>query len=148
MVFARIESLILKQGVDDALRRAKAYLEAGADGVMIHGKDRDPAEVFAFCDAYSKWDGKKTLIVVPTTFSQVHEQELLDRGVNIVIYANHLLRSAYPAMKKTAETILKNRRALETEEYCMPILDVLSIISGNNALPVNSENKSAGGNAS
>jgi phosphoenolpyruvate phosphomutase len=131
MIFARIESLILKQGVDNALKRAKAYLEAGADGIMIHSRDRDPAEVFAFCDAYAKLDGKKTLIAVPTTFSQVYEQDMLDRGVNVVIYANHLLRSAYPAMKKTAETILKNGRALETDEYCMPVPDVLSIISEN-----------------
>ncbi|MDR3165206.1 MAG: phosphoenolpyruvate mutase [Synergistaceae bacterium] len=143
MIFARIESLILKQGVDDALKRARAYLEAGADGIMIHGKDRDPVEVFAFCDAYAKWNGKKTLIAVPTAFSQVYEQDLLARGVNIVIYANHLLRSAYPAMKKTAETILKNKRALETDKYCMSIPDVLSIISENN-LP---SGKSSGGNA-
>ena len=132
MIFARIESLILKQGVNDALKRAKAYLGAGADGIMIHSKDRDTTELFAFCDAYASWDDKKTLITVPTTFSHVYEQELLDRGVNIVIYANHLLRSAYPAMKKTAEIILKNQRAFEADEICMSIPDVLSIISGNN----------------
>jgi phosphoenolpyruvate phosphomutase len=131
MIFARIESLILKHGLDDALTRARAYLEAGADGIMIHGKDNDPVELFAFCDAYSKLENKKTLIVVPTAFPHIYEKELRDRGVNIVIYANHLLRSAYPAMKKTAEIILKNQRALEADEYCMPIPEVLSVISEN-----------------
>jgi phosphoenolpyruvate phosphomutase len=131
MVFARIESLILKHGLDDALKRARAYLDAGADGIMIHAKDHDPGELFAFCEAYSTWQNRKNLIVVPTTFSHIYETELRDRGVNIVIYANHLLRSAYPAMKKTAETILQNQRAWETEQYCMPIADVLSIIPGN-----------------
>jgi phosphoenolpyruvate phosphomutase len=131
MIFARIESLILQQGLDDALKRARAYLDAGADGIMIHSKDSNPEELFTFCEAYSAWQDRKNLIVVPTAFSHVRETELQGWGVNIIIYANHLLRSAYPAMKKTAETILQNQRAWETEEYCMSIADVLSIIPGN-----------------
>lgn len=133
MVFARIESLVLKQGMEDALKRARAYLEAGADGIMIHGKDNDPAELFTFCDLYSRWENRKSLIAVPTMFSHVYEKELTDHGVNLIIYANHLLRSAYPAMKKTAESILRNQRALEADEQCMSIPEILSVATGNNA---------------
>ena len=130
MIFARIESLILKKGMDDALARAKAYIEAGADGIMIHSKEKTPDEILAFCAAYKKFDHRPPLVVVPSTFSSITEQELADAGVNVVIYANHMLRSAYPAMVKTAETILKNKRAHEAEEYCMPIKQILTLIPG------------------
>jgi phosphoenolpyruvate phosphomutase len=130
MIIARIESLILKEGVEDALKRAKAYIEAGADAIMIHSKDKDPKEIFEFCEKYSKFDFRVPLVAVPTTYCQVTEEELSKAGVNIVIYANHLLRSAYPAMMKTAKTILENERALEADQYCMPIKEILSLIPG------------------
>ncbi len=129
-IFARIESLILKRGVHDALSRAHTYLEAGADGVMIHCKDKDPRELFEFCAEYSRFKRIVPLIVVPTAFPHVRESELQDAGVRIVIYANHLLRSAYPAMTGTAEAILRHGRALEAEELCMPIRDILTLIPG------------------
>jgi len=128
MIIARIESLILKKGLEDALDRAKAYIKAGADGIMIHSKEKDPKEIFDFCKEYKKFENKVPLVVVPSTYSHVSEKELKDSGANVVIYANHLLRSAYPAMKKTAECILKNERAHEAEEFCLSINDILNLI--------------------
>ncbi len=130
MIIARIESLILKAGMDDALRRARAYLEAGADGIMIHSKEKDPAEIFEFCREFRKINKNAVLVVVPTTYNRVKESELAEAGVNIVIYANHLLRSAYPAMVNTARCILENERSCESEDYCMPIKEILHLIPG------------------
>ncbi|OHB76547.1 MAG: phosphoenolpyruvate mutase [Planctomycetes bacterium RBG_16_64_10] len=130
LIVARIESLILKQGVHDALSRAETYIEAGADGIMIHSKEKDPRELFAFCAEYRRFDTRVPLVAVPTAYPHVTETELMDEGVQVVIYANHLLRSAYPAMVKAAETILQNQRALEAESYCMPIQEVLTLIPG------------------
>jgi len=128
MIIARIESLILKAGMDDALRRARAYIGAGADGIMIHSKEKDVMEIKEFCLAFSKFETKVPLVVVPSTYTHIYESELADYGVNMVIYANHLLRSAYPAMLKTARTILLNERAAEVEDWCMPIPEILTLI--------------------
>ena len=130
MIIARIESLILKQGMEDALKRAKAYIEAGADGIMIHSKEKEPNEILEFCKIYSTFENKVPLIVIPSTYSQITEKELIDANINLVIYANHLIRSAYPAMVKTAETILQNERSHEANEICMPIKDILELIPG------------------
>ena len=130
MIVARIESLILKAGLDDALERAKAYIEAGADGIMIHSKEKEPDEILAFCKEYNKFENRVPLVVVPSSYNSITEKELMDAGVNIVIYANHLIRSAYPAMVKTAESILLNERSLEAEEYAMPIKEILTLIPG------------------
>ncbi|MCX6802062.1 MAG: phosphoenolpyruvate mutase [Candidatus Diapherotrites archaeon] len=130
MVIARIESLILKKGQKDALKRAKAYIGAGADAIMIHSKEKDPKEIFEFCREYNKFKNKVPLVAVPSTYPQVKEKELAKAGISIVIYANHLIRSAYPAMVKTAETILKNERALEASKNCMPIKELLTLIPG------------------
>lgn len=130
MIIARIESLILKAGMEDALTRAHAYIEAGADGIMIHSKEKTPDEILAFCDAYGKFQQRVPLVVVPSTYSTITQQELAAAGVRIVIYANQLLRSAYPAMIRTAETILKNHRAIECDEFCMPIKEILTLIPG------------------
>lgn len=130
MIIARIESLILKRGMEDALKRAQAYIEAGADGILIHSKEKDPKEVLDFCAAYARFQKKVPLVVVPTTYHTITEDELAAAGVNIVIYANHLLRSAYPSMVKTVQTILHNGRSHEAEELCMPIRDVLTLIPG------------------
>ncbi len=128
MIIVRIESFIAGKGVSDAIERAKTYIDVGADSIMIHSNEKGPVQIFAFCDEYSKFDRKVPLVVVPSTFSQVTESQLIDAGVQIVIYANHLLRSAYPAMVKTAESILRNGRAREAEELCTPIKDILSLI--------------------
>ena len=131
MIIARIESLILKAGLEDALKRAKAYIDAGVDGVMIHSKEEDPTEIFDFCDEYKKFDKKVPLVVVPSSYNSVTEDILIEKGANIVIYANHLLRSAYPAMVKTAESILKNKRSKEaSDDYCMSIKEILNLIPG------------------
>jgi len=130
MIIARIESLILGKGIYDALLRAKAYIESGADAIMIHSKEKEPTELFKFCNEYSKIENKVPLVAVPTTYSHITENQLKDLGINMVIYANHLLRSAYPAMIKTAETILLNERAHEAECYCMPIKDIINLIPG------------------
>lgn len=137
MIFARIESLILEQGQEDALARAKAYLEAGADGIMIHSRKKDFHEVAEFTKNYNALPNRRPLVVVPSAFPQVTEKELVDHGANIVIYANHLLRSAYPAMVRTAESILEHGRAQEADlAYCMSIKEILNLIpEGTRAVP-------------
>jgi len=134
-IIARLESLIAGKGVLDALKRAKIYIDAGADGIMIHSKEKNPSEVLAFAAAYRKFKRKVPLVVVPTTYDTVTEGQLKRAGINVVIYANHLLRSAYPAMVKTAETILSHGRAAEASKYCMPISEILTLIErkGNGA---------------
>jgi phosphoenolpyruvate mutase len=128
MIIARIESMILGAGLDDALVRAKAYIKAGADAIMIHSKKRTPAEVFDFCRSYSKLSNHVPLVAIPSTYSQVTERELAGVGVRIVIYANQLLRSAYPAMIRVARSILQNERAQEVEIDCMPISEIVTLI--------------------
>lgn len=129
MIIARIESLILGKEMDDAINRAKAYLEAGADGIMIHSRQKTFDEVKAFAALYNKIENRKPLVAVPSCYDQVSEQELINNGINVVIYANQLLRAAYPAMVNTAASILKHRRAKEaTDEYCMPIKEIINLI--------------------
>ena len=130
MIIARIESLILKRGIEDAINRAKAYIAAGADGIMIHSKEKTPDEIFSFCEEYRRFDRRVPLVAVPTTYCQVTESELLQAGVRIVIYANQLLRAAYPAMVRAARFILENERALECDQVCLPIPEILAIIQG------------------
>jgi phosphoenolpyruvate phosphomutase len=128
LVIARIESLILEKGLDDALSRAQAYVRAGADGIMIHSRKKDPAEVAEFCRRFKAGNPDIPVVAVPTSYNQVTEDELGAMGVDVVIHANHLIRSAFPAMRKTAEAILENGRSLEADEYCMPIREVLTLI--------------------
>jgi phosphoenolpyruvate phosphomutase len=128
MIVARCESLITGAGVADALARVRAYIEAGADGIMIHSKSAELDEIKAFCEAFSSFEKKVPLVVVPTAFPQVTEQELEEWGVNVVIYANHLLRSAYPAMVNAAQSILANQSALQADADCMPIQDILNLV--------------------
>jgi phosphoenolpyruvate phosphomutase len=130
MIIARIESLILKAGLDDALERAKAYIAGGADGIMIHSKEKTADEILEFCKGYAAFEHKVPLVAVPSTYNCISEDELADAGVRIVIYANQLLRSAYPAMIKTAEIILEHQRACECEPNCMPIKEILTLIPG------------------
>lgn len=128
MIIARIESLILEQGMDDALNRAFAYVEAGADGIMIHSRKKSPDEILEFCDKFRAKDVKTPIVVVPTSFNSITEAELADHGVNIVIYANQLTRSAFPAMENTAKEILKNHRALEVDDKLMPFKSIITLI--------------------
>jgi len=130
MIIARIESLILNKGMTDALTRAEAYIGAGADGIMIHSKEQDGKEINEFCEKYKLSKNRVPLVVVPSTFSHITEDEFKNLGINIVIYGNQLIRSAYPAMKKTAESILDHGRCKEaSEQYCMPIKEILTLIS-------------------
>lgn len=128
MICARIESLILEQGMDDALTRAFAFTEAGADAIMIHSRKKDSAEIFEFVDKFRAKDSQTLLVVVPTSFNHVTEEEFKQRGVNIVIYANQLTRTGFPAMQNAAKTILANHRAKECDEMCMPIKEILTLI--------------------
>lgn len=128
MIIARIESLILERGMEDALNRARAYVKAGADGIMIHSRRKSPDEILEFCQKFREEDGKTPIVVVPTSFNSITEEELARAGVNIVIYANQLTRSAFPAMQSTAEEILKNHRALEVDSRLMPFKDIIRLI--------------------
>ena len=129
MIFARCESLILEKGQADALERCRAYVQAGADGIMIHSRAKTPDEVFAFCEEFRKTNPATPIVVVPTTYNTTTDTELAAHGINVVIHANHLIRSAFPAMQKTAESILEHDRSLEASaEYCMPIKQILTLI--------------------
>ena len=128
MIIARIESLILEKGIDDALKRAFAYRKAGADGIMIHSRRKEADEILEFCDKFRLDDKDTPIVVVPTSFNHITENELAEHGVNICIYANQLLRAAYPAMENAAVDILKNHRAFEIDKKLMPIKEVISLI--------------------
>lgn len=128
MIIARIESLILEQGMGDALRRAFSYVEAGADGIMIHSRKKDPTEILEFCRSFRQKNAGTPIVVVPTTFNGITEEELAEAGVNLVIYANQLTRSAFPAMQETAVEILRHHRALEADSRLMPFEDIIRLI--------------------
>ena len=128
MIIARIESLILEQGMEDALTRAHAFVEAGADGIMIHSRKKDPAEILEFCDKFRAENQTTPIVVVPSSFNTITEAELAEHGVNIVIYANQLTRSAFPAMQQTAKDILKYHRAKEVDDRLMPIKQIITLI--------------------
>ncbi len=128
MIIARIESLILEQGMDDALTRAFAYVGAGADGIMIHSRKKDPAEILEFCDKFRQHDSKTPIVIVPSSFNTVTEEELAMHGANIVIYANQLTRSAFPAMQQTAMDILRYHRAKEVDDRLMSIKSIITLI--------------------
>lgn len=131
MIIARCESLIAGKPVEDALERCHAYVAAGADGIMIHSKNKDGMDIKEFCQRFREKDDHTPIVAVPTTYGQFTEAELAEWGINIVIYANHMLRSAYPAMVKCAERILETTRCQEaSEEYCMPIKQILNLIPG------------------
>ena len=131
MIIARVESLIAGKPVEDALERAFAYVAAGADGIMIHSRNKDGEDIHEFCTRFREQDNHTPIVVVPTTFNHITEDEFARWGVNIVIYANHMLRSAYPAMVHCAESILKHGRCKEaSEEFCMPIKQILTLIPG------------------
>ncbi len=131
MVIARIESLIAGKPVEDALERAYAYVAAGADGIMIHSKNKDGEDIKEFCLRFREKDVETPIVAVPTTYNQFTEDELASWGINVVIYANHMLRSAYPAMVNCAKSILQHQRSLEaSNDYCMPIKEILTLIPG------------------
>lgn len=130
MIIARIESLILEKGMDDAITRAKAYIEAGADGIMIHSRQKSPNEILEFCTILREYNENIPIVVVPTSFNQITAKELGEAGVNVVIYANHMLRAAYPGMMKVAKSILANDRSLEAEKELLSINEILELIPG------------------
>lgn len=132
MVIARIESLILDKGMNDAVERAKAYVEAGADGIMIHSRKKGPDEVFEFASIFRSNFRSVPLVCVPTSYNTVTENQLAGQGFNIVIYANHMLRAAYPAMQRAANEILRNARSAEVDSYLMGIKEILELIPGTN----------------
>ena len=130
MIIARIESFILGNDLNHALERAFAYVKAGADGIMIHSKNKDGLDIKSFCLKYREYDKNTPIILVPSTYNQIDENELNSWGANVVIYANHLLRSSYPAMRNVAERILKERKASSVNDFCMPIKEILELIPG------------------
>lgn len=130
MIIARIESLILEKGMNDAVSRAKAYIEAGADGIMIHSRKKEPDEILEFCKILREFNENVPIVVVPTSFNQITAKELSSAGINIVIYANHMLRAAYPGMKNVAKSILENDRSLEAEKELLSINEILDLIPG------------------
>ncbi len=130
MVIARIESLILEKGISDALKRARSYIKSGADGIMIHSNKKSPSEIFAFSKAFRTEFTDIPLVCVPTSYNKTKESELIKNGFNIVIYANHMIRSAYPAMNKVAHEILRNERSLESDKSLISINEILNLIPG------------------
>ena len=130
LIIARIESLILEKGLNDALKRAEAYATAGANGILIHSKDKSEKDIFSFVQTFKK-NSDLPLVVVPTTYNHIKLNEFKEIGVDIVIYANHLLRSAYPAMLSSAEAILKNGRTSEIENDLMSVKEIINFIPTN-----------------
>ena len=128
MICARIESLILERGMDDALKRAFAFTEAGADAIMIHSRKKDPAEIFEFLEKFRAADTATPVVLVPTSFNSVYEEEWKERGANIIIYANQLTRTGFPAMQNAARTILEHHRAKECDASCMSIKEIITLI--------------------
>ena len=130
MIIARIESFILGDTLEDALERADAYVEAGADGVMIHSKDKSGDDIKSFCLNFREKNTATPIVVVPSSYNHIKEEELIEWGANIVIYANHLLRASFPSMQNVAKTILKNKRTSELDDTCMSIKEILELIPG------------------
>jgi len=130
MIIARVESLILQKGMQDAIDRAKAYIDAGADAIMIHSRKKEPDEIFEFCKKYQKLKRPVPLQIVPTSFNSVKEETWIDHGVNIITYANHMLRASVPSMQKVASSILKNGRSFESDKHCLSIKEILQLIPG------------------
>ncbi|VAW41167.1 Cytidylyltransferase domain / Phosphoenolpyruvate phosphomutase [hydrothermal vent metagenome] len=130
MIISRIESLILEAGMDDAIKRAKSYIESGTDGIMIHSRQKTPNEILEFCNLLRDYDENIPIIVVPTSYNQITAKELSEAGINIVIYANHMLRAAYPGMMNVAKSILDNDRSMEAEENLLSIKKILDLIPG------------------
>ena len=128
MICARIESLILERGMEDALVRAFAFVDAGADAIMIHSRKKEPSEIFTFIERFREKDKATPIVLVPTSFNTVTEEEFKQHGANIIIYANQLTRTGFPAMQDAAETILRNHRAKECDEKCMSIKDIITLI--------------------
>ena len=132
MICARIESLILEKGMQDALDRAFAFTEAGADAIMIHSRKKQPNEIFEFVEKFREIDATTPIVVVPTSFNTVTEEEFKEKGVNIIIYANQLTRTGFPAMQNAARLILENHRAKECDDICMSIKDIITLIPEDN----------------
>lgn len=130
MVISRIESLILEAGMDDAIKRAKAYIEAGTDGIMIHSRQKEPDEILEFCKILREYNENIPIIVVPTSYNQITAKELSEAGINVIIYANHMLRAAYPGMMNVAKSILDNDRSMEAEKDLLSIKKILDLIPG------------------
>ncbi len=128
MIIARIESLILNQGMEDALERAKAYINVGADGIMIHSIDKTGEEIKQFCEQYNNLKNRVPLVVVPTAYNQIYEEELFKLGVNVYIYANHLIRAGYKAMADVASSILEHHRSYECNDQCLSIKEIINLI--------------------
>ena len=131
MVIARIESFILGKGIEDALKRAEVYSKAGADAILIHSKEKTPREIFLFANEFKNSKYFVPLVAVPSTYSKVYEQDLINNGFKLVIYANQLLRAAYPAMVKTAKTILNKQRAFEADKKITPINEIIELIKND-----------------
>ena len=130
MIIARIESFILGKTIEDAIRRSKSYVESGADGIMIHSKENSGHDIRSFCENFRKFNKETPIIVVPSTFNHIKETEFIKWGINVVIYANQMLRSSYPSMLNVAKSILKNERSSESDDLCLPIKEILNLIPG------------------
>ena len=130
MIISRVESLILECCMDDAIIRAKAYIEAGADGIMIHSRKKEPDEIIEFCKILREYNETIPIVVVPTSYNQITAKELSKSGINVVIYANHMLRAAYPGMLNVARSILTNDRSFEAEKDLLSIKEILNLIPG------------------
>ena len=128
MICARIESLILEKGMEDALKRAFAFVQAGADAIMIHSRKKEPTEIKEFIAKFRAKDTTTPIVLVPTSFNTVYEDEWKEMGANVIIYANQLTRTGFPAMQNAAKTILENHRAKECDDLCMPIKDIITLI--------------------
>jgi phosphoenolpyruvate phosphomutase len=131
MIVARIESLILGETVDQALDRANLYVQSGANAVMIHSIETDAMMLLQFLRRFRRRDTQTPLVVVPTTFNRITATQLHSEGVNVVIYANHLIRASMSAMIHTANQILHDDMSQAIDETIMPVKDLLDFVPHN-----------------
>ena len=130
MIIARIEEMLYGKNVDDAVKKAISCVMSGADAILIESNDSKGNNIKEFCEKFRKEYPNTPIAVIPSNFKELTEKEMAEWGVNIIIYENQMLRASYPAMKKCAETILKNQRSLEANNLCMPIKEILTLIPG------------------
>ena len=131
MIIARLESLIAKHSMQHALLRAEAFIDAGADGIMIHSKSKvGTDEIIDFAKRFRKMS-ELPLVCVPTTYNDIFDKELEKIGFNIVIHANHLLRASLKAMKGAASQIEKEGRSININKRIASVKDIFQITGYN-----------------
>ncbi len=130
---ARVEALIAGHGVAAACERANAYVDAGADAILIHSKDKSLQEIEGFLSTWTGL-GKTPLVAVPTLFPDYTDQELFDKGFQMVILANHPMRAAVAAMEQTLQTLRTERKAAAADPHIASVDHIFELVRTKEAI--------------